>query len=162
MAGFQIPTGIYGLNRSLSTKRIQRDLNSMTLPVEEILVEPGMVTIVKKFPYRSRHLRVRIQVGQYYPFHPPVLRTEYRYPHYEYFARKISPLADLAPTILSYVDYEGTMSLKQFLYEDNGRHPDIVSRCDKCLSPWSPCFTLQLLSEHLAPIIRTASHNPTE
>ena len=162
MAGFQIPTGTYGLNRSLSTKRIQRDLNSMTLPVEKILVEPGMVTIVKKFPYRSHHLRVRIQVGQYYPFHPPVLRTEYRYPHYEYFARKISPLADLAPTILSYVGYKGIMSLKQFLYEDNGRHPDIVSRCDECLSPWSPCFTLQQLSEHLAPIIRTASHNPTE
>ena len=157
MTGFQIPTGIYGHHRSLSIKRIQRDMNGMTMPVEEILVKPGMVTIIKKFPYRSRHLRVHIQVGQYYPFHPPVLRAEYRYPHYKYFTCKISPLADLVPTILSYVDYEGIMSLKQFLYEDNGRHPDIVSRCDRCLSPWSPCFTLQLLSEHLEPIISTAA-----
>jgi ubiquitin-protein ligase len=160
MTGFQIPTDIYGLNRPLSIKRIQRDLNTLTHPVEEVLIEPGMITIVKKFPYRQHHLRVHIQVGQYYPFHPPVLRTEYKYPHYKYYIHKISPLADLVPDILSYVGHEGEMPLKQFLYEDNGRNCDIVLQCNKCLSPWSPCFTLQLLSDNLAPIIQNATSPP--
>ena len=157
MAGFQIPTDIYRSNRPLSIKRIQRDLNALTHPVNKITVEPGKITIKRKFPYRKHHLLVSIQVGQYYPFHPPVLHAEYIYTHYEYYLRKIVPLTDLVPDILSYVGHKREMLLKQFLYEDNGRNCNIVKRCNKCLSPWSPCFTLQLLIDHTALLIESCT-----
>ena len=155
MERFRIPMEIYGPSRSLSTKRAQRDMNAMTHPIEGAKVEPGQFTVIMKLPYRKQDLLIHVQMGRYYPFKPPTMIVEHEYTYYRYYLSKISPVEDLIPDILAYTGHKKRMSLKRFLYEDNGKSPETLSQCDKMLNPWSPCFTLQIVADNVIELFGT-------
>ena len=154
MERFIIPMDVYSPNRTLSTKRAQRDLNVLDHKVDALTVEPGKLTIEIKLPYKKQQITTHIQLGRYYPFHPPNIFVEYKYNYYKYYLQKIIPVVDLIPDILAYAEYKTMISIKRFLYEDNGQRPEIIQKCEKILNPWSPCFTLQILVNYLKDLLR--------
>ena len=162
MERYSIPMEVYGSSRSLSTKRAQRDMNDLKQPMEDPIAEPGKLTVVMKFPYRQQELTLHIQLGRYYPFHPPNILVEYEHTYYKYYLRKIMPISALIPDTLSYLKYKDKIGMKQFLYEDNGQSAEIFQRCEKMLNPWSPCFTLQMVADGITTLLRNAAEPPAE
>ena len=88
MERYIIPMETYGSSRSLSTKRAQRDINDLTHPMEDPIVEPGKLTVIIKLPYRKQQLTFHIQLGRYYPFHPPNIFVEYEHTYYKHYLGK--------------------------------------------------------------------------
>ena len=154
MERYIIPMETYGSSRSLSTKRAQRDINDLTHPMEDPIVEPGKLTVIIKLPYRKQQLTFHIQLGRYYPFHPPNIFVEYEHTYYKHYLGKIMPILALVPDTLSYINHKDTIGIKQFLYEDNDQSAEVFQRCEKILNPWSPCFTLQMLVGELTTLLQ--------